>query len=218
MSRLKMLLKILPILPLILACSLTPTPTPTPTFTPTLTPSPTSTPTPAPVGECMIVAAADGAIAYTRPSTESQEFAPMAYADFPTAVGARTADGWLGFDPHKAQAANIGIFRLRWVQAAQVTTEGDCEAVEVVVGPLPTVCYDMPMEDTPVYALPDTSSTLLATLVVEQYAAVLGPNAAGDWVKLDLSVGNSGVNQQGWASAALLNVNGPCDSLPVQTP
>lgn len=218
MLRFKLLLKILPVLPLILACSLFPTSTPTSTPTPTLTLTPSPTLTPAPVGDCMIVAAGDGVIAYTRPSAESQEFAPMANADFPTAVGARTADGWLGFDPHKAQAANIGVFRFRWVQASQVTTEGSCDAVEVVVGPLPKVCYDMPMENTPVYALPDSTSTLLATLVVEQYAAVLGSNAAGDWTKLDLNVGNSGLNQQGWVSAAQTNVNGPCDSLPVQTP
>jgi hypothetical protein len=76
----------------------------------------------------------------------------------------------------------------------------------------------MPMESVPVYALPDVTSTLIATLVVEQYAAVLGPNAAGDWVKLDLNVGNSGINAQGWVDANTTNVNGPCDGLPVQTP
>lgn len=202
MPRFSRLLKFIPILPLLLACILTTTPTPTPP----------------PVAECMITAAGEGVIAYTRPSTESQEFASMGNADLPTAVGARTADGWLGFDPHKAQAANIGIFRLRWVQASQVTTTGDCEAVDVVIGPLPTTCYDMPMESVPVYALPDVTSTLIATLVVEQYAAVLGPNAAGDWVKLDLNVGNSGINAQGWVDANTTNVNGPCDGLPVQTP
>jgi hypothetical protein len=164
------------------------------------------------------VAASDGAIAYMRPSIEAQEFAEMANADFPTAVGARTVDGWLGFDPHKAQAANIGIFRLRWVQASQVTTEGDCNAVEVVVGPLPNACYDMPMDDTPVYAQPDSTSTLITTLTVGQYAAVLGTTASLDWAKVDLSLGNSGLSGQGWIDAGSLNMNGPCDSLPVVSP
>ncbi len=174
--------------------------------------------TPAPAGECDITAAAEGAIAYTRPSTAAQEFASMGNADLPNQVLARTADGWLGFDPHKAQAANIGVFRLRWVQASQVTTAGDCDAVEVVVGPLPNVCYDMPMEDTPVYTQPEGTSTLITTLAVEQYAAVLGTTASQDWAKLDLSVGNIGLSQQGWVDAGSLNMNGPCDPLPVLVP
>lgn len=200
---------------IVLACSLSGTPTPTP-IPPTETS--TATVTAAPAAECDIVAASEGAVAYMRPSLEAQEFADMANADFPTAVGARTADGWLGFDPHKAQAANIGVFRLRWVLASQVTTEGDCSSIPVVVGPLPNVCYDMPMDSTPVYTQPNSASALATTLVVEQYAAVLGTTAAGDWAKLDLSVGNSGLNQQGWVEAQTLNLNGPCDSLPVVVP
>jgi hypothetical protein len=166
----------------------------------------------------MITAADPGAIAYTRPSTESQEFADMANADFPTEAGARTADGWLGFDPHIAQAANIGVFRFRWVQESQVTTEGDCAAVPEVVGPLPGICYFQPMGDTPVYTLPDTTSAVITTLAAGQYAQILGVTAAADWVKIDLNVGNTGINQQGWVEEASLNVNGPCDSLPVVTP
>jgi len=203
MSRFTLLAKILPILSLIVACAFFPGGT-------------TSTPTPA--GPCQIVSADPGAIAYTRPSTEAQEFADMANADFPTDVGARTADGWLGFDPHVAQAANIGVFRFRWVQESQVTTTGNCAGVPEVVGPLPDVCYFQPMGDTPVYTLADNTSAVITTMAAGQYAQILGQTAAGDWVKIDLNVGNTGINQQGWVEEASLNVNGPCDSLPVVTP
>jgi hypothetical protein len=203
MPRFMLLIKILPILSLVLACAFIPG---------------GATPTPTPAGPCLIVSAEPGAIAYTRPSTEAQEFADMANADFPTEVGARTADDWLGFDPHVAQAANIGVFRFRWVQESQVTTEGNCAGVPEVVGPLPDVCYFQPMGDTPVYTLPDNTSAVITTLAAGQYAQILGPNAAGDWVKIDLNVGNTGINQQGWVEESSLNVSGPCDSLPVMTP
>jgi hypothetical protein len=187
------------------------TPTEIPTETPVVVPS--STPSPTAAGPCQITQAGDNVMAFTRPSLQADPFGQVSLAGFPIPVLAKTEDGWLGFDPGVAQAANTGVFRFRWVSADQVQLTGDCQTVPVVVGPPPGICFTMPMEDTPVYADPDPSSTLVATLVVNQYAAVLGKNGQG-WAKLDLSLGNSGVNQTGWISAGSLNFNGPCDSLP----
>lgn len=194
---------------------------PTETLTPTLeqpatlTPTPTENPTAA--GPCQIVAAGDAVIAYTRPSLQADSFGQVAGAGFPIPVQAQTADGWLGFDPGVAQAANTGVFRNRWVLADQVQVEGACDAVPVVVGPPPGVCFTMPMDVTPVYTNPDKTSTVIISLAVDQYAAVLGRTNDG-WAKVDLSQGNSGNPQIGWVAQDTLNFNGPCDALPVLTP
>lgn len=209
------------------ACQLfSPAPSPTPTFvTPRDTPfpsplettpaqAPTDTVSPSATGECQIVGADQNVIAYTRPSFKANEFGTVTLADFPIGVEAKTADGWLGFEPGVAQAANVGVFRLRWVNEQQVHVAGDCTVVVEVVGPPPGICFTMPMEDVTVYAKPNNSAAIIATLRIEQYAAVIGTNGAG-WAKLDLSLGNSGVSSMGWVGADSLNFNGPCDNLPV---
>jgi hypothetical protein len=169
-------------------------------------------------GPCELTAGA-GVSAYTRPSLSADVFGEMP-AGAALAVLARTADGWLGFDPGVAQAANTGVFRLRWVQAAQVSLSGNCEGVPEVVGPAAGVCYTMPMENVPVYQAPDTTTPVLTTLQVEQYAAVLGVMGE-DWAQVDLAQGNSGPPAgagAGWIERVTLNLNGPCDNLPEVTP
>jgi len=215
----------------LLSCNittLTPTPTemPTPTETiapptetlpiPTATATQESTSTATPSGPCEIVAAGDATV-YQRPSSAAQVFGVMGAGERILAQ-ARTADGWLGFDPGVAQAANVGIFRLRWVEeGVTVHLEGDCSGLPVVEGPPPGVCFMMPMTDVTVYALPDTTSAVITTMAVGDYAAVLGRNAAG-WAKLDLSLGNLGIEQQGWVEGDTLNMNGPCADLPTIEP
>jgi hypothetical protein len=200
----------------------TPTLTPTENLAPAQAPpvpTPTSTPTenPAATGPCQIVAAGDTVTAYTRPSLQADPFGQVSGAGFPILVGASTADGWLGFDPGVAQAANTGVFRYRWVLAAQVQVEGACDAVPLVQGPPPGICFTMPMDVTPVYTNPDNTSAVIVSLTVDQYAAVLGKTNNG-WAKLDLGVGNSGVDQMGWVPEETLNFNGPCEALPIVTP
>jgi hypothetical protein len=62
---------------------------------------------------CSIVAEGDVTV-YSRLSSNAAVFGSMA-SGFHVILEGRTADGWLGFDPGVAQAANIGIFRLRWI-------------------------------------------------------------------------------------------------------
>jgi hypothetical protein len=140
-------------------------------------------------------------------------------------IEGRTANGWLGFDPGVAQAANVGAFRLRWLDPEDpVRLEGDCDAVPKVVGPVPGVCYTMPMEETHVYQSPDTASAVVATMNWGDYAMVLGwtPDEDGDgvrdWAKIDLlDLGEKlGFDQPFWVEGSTLNLNGErCSDLPV---
>jgi hypothetical protein len=188
----------------------------TPQPTPTSSANPTSTPTTAPAGPCQLNAEAEITI-YERPSNSADIFS-IQPAGFTATFVARTADGWLGFDPAIAQAANIGPFRLRWVPPGSSTLIGSCSELPVVWGPPPGICFDMPMQDTNVYQEPDTGATVVAVLHVEEFAAVVGLTAAGDWARVDLGPGNTGSTAMGWIEAATLNMNGPCDGLPTVTP
>jgi len=40
----------------------------------------------------------------------------------------------------------------------------------------------------------------------------------GDWARVDLSVGNVGLDLVGWVQGFALNLNGPCDDLPTVEP
>jgi hypothetical protein len=156
--------------------------------------------------------------AYNRPSVDAQIFSSLS-PGFRVVAQRRTEAGWYGFDPGVAQAANIGVFRLRWVETgADMHVEGDCAGLPVVQGPTPGICYTMPMGDLDVLASPDASSSVVVTMEVEDYAQVLGKTADDAWAQVDLSGGNLGLSQTGWIPAATLNMNGPCNSLPVVTP
>jgi len=189
----------------------------------------TETPTPIP-GICEAVADEEVWI-YARPpitdllSTTVELFGKMPAGTRVTVEG-RTAHGWLGFDPGVAQAGNVGVFRLRWLDPKDpVRPEGDCAAVPEVAGPVPGVCYTMSMEETRVYQNPNTASTVLVTMDWGDYAAVLGrtPDGDGDglpdWAEIDLSVGSVGLDQQGWVEGSTLNLNGErCSDLPEVAP
>lgn len=160
---------------------------------------------------CQVVSGGEDVMIYTRPSLEADAFAPLSAAEVPVVLGAKTADGWLGFEPGVAQAANMGVFRLRWVLAAQVQVKGNCEALPEVVGPPPGICFTMPMEDTAVHAEPHDGAAIVTTLTVGQYAAVEAISAG--WARLDLGLGNSGIKRAGWVFRTTLNVNGPCEEV-----
>lgn len=168
-------------------------------------------------GTCELNAVSDVTL-YYRPSTGAEVFSVQP-AGFTQTFGDRTSDGWLGFDPGVAQAANIGSFRLRWIPPNTPGLSGDCINLRIVWGPPPGVCFDQTMmEGTKVYASPDTSSDVLAALNVGDFAAITGVTADGDWAYVDLGPGNTGSTVEGWVESSTLNVNGPCDDLPTVTP
>jgi len=168
-------------------------------------------------GECTLVTSV-AATVYSRPSDQADAFGEVD-AGFETVVTARTPDGWAGFNPGVAQAANIGIFRLRWIFFDDADFSGGCLSVsEEGWTPDPLACYTMPMEAVQVYADADDSSDVLATLNIEDFAAVLGLASDG-WAQVDLGLGNTGLIGIGWMDQAALNMNGSsCNSLPKVSP
>jgi hypothetical protein len=171
--------------------------------------------TPTASGPCVLMASATTNV-YQRPFPDAEIFGVLASGEsiLPSAV---TADGWLGFDPGVAQAANVGVFRLRWVQPGETASlDGDCSALPVVVGPPVGVCFLMAMEQVTVYAAPDSTSDVIATLQPEDYAAVLGVYES--WLQVDLAESSLGLDLQGWVIGEFANYNGPCEALPEVAP
>jgi hypothetical protein len=180
-------------------------------FTQTVTPEST-----APTGPCEIVAERDVTV-YNRPSTAAAVFGSVP-AGFRIFVEGKTADGWWGFEPGVAQAANMGVFRLRWVEGSSgVRLEGACNEVPELVGPPAGVCFTMPMQRVPVYAEPDVLSAIITTMSPGNYAAVIS-SITDDWVEVDLGPGNTRLDLRGWVQGITLNLNGPCEVLPAPPP
>ncbi len=155
---------------------------------------------------------------YDRPSADAQVFSEVE-AGFTAVVTARTSGGWVGFDPGVAQAANSGVFRLRWAHFGEVTLTGVCVSVsEATWLPAADACYTMPMDSVTVYSGANTSASVLATLEPEDFAAVVGYTNNG-WAQVDLGPGNTGLTGLGWVEQDTLNLNGgTCDELPTVNP
>ncbi len=164
---------------------------------------------------CELVAES-GVTVYERPDPSAEVFGTMP-SGFRVTVQARTADGWWGFDPAVAQAANVGVFRLRWVPGdSAVRPEGRCDSVGEVVGPPPGICFTMPLDEVQVRADPDPASEVITTLLYGEYAAVVG--RYDGWAQVDLGLGNSGMDGTGWVLESTLNLNGPCEDVPSSEP
>jgi hypothetical protein len=161
------------------------------------------------IGACEYTANAEVTI-YSRPDTAASVFSVQP-AGFTAQPGGRSANGWLGFDPGVAQAANIGPFRLRWLPPGSGTVSAGCASLPVIWTPQAGLCYDMPMSDTTVYQDPDSGSAVLAVLHLGEFAEVLGVASGSDWAQVDLGPGNTGSQVVGWVEASSLNVNGPCN-------
>ena len=163
--------------------------------------------------EACMLSASSVVTAYYRPSQQAETFSdlPIGMSLYATA---RTADGWIGFDPGYPQAANIGVFHHRWVQEGPaIDLEGDCDSLPIVVGPPPGICFNMFMTDAPLLAEPLPGGEVLYLISSADYAMVIGKSVDG-WLRIDLSVGNTGQNIQGWVEGVNANFNGPCADLP----
>jgi hypothetical protein len=105
-------------------------------------------------------------------------------------ITARSIDDWLGFDPGVAQAANVGPFRLRWLDPALVTLHGDCARVQKVWAPEPHTCFEMAMEDVTVRAAPGDGASAVALLHPGEFGALVA-RSAGGWFRIELGRGRS---------------------------
>jgi hypothetical protein len=181
---------------------------PPPTLPPTWTPEPSVTPS---LDVCQITTLAP-VTAYQRPSLEAVRFADFAAGEQQT-IAARTDDGWLGFDPGIAQAANVGPFRLRWVQESEdVQLEGACTELPVMQGPAPGVCFTMAMGQIPLYLAPTSATIQLGELQTEEYAKVVR-RAIDGWLLVDAGAGSAVYGDFGWMDGRHANFNGPCTDL-----
>lgn len=95
----------------------------------------------------------------------------------------RTESGWLGFDPALAQAANICIFRYRWLPPGSVSVSA--EELPVVWAPSLYVSCAMTQVETPVYAGQDTTSTPLAVIPANSAVAIVEISVT--WFRVDMS-------------------------------
>ena len=92
-----------------------------------------------PAGPCTFTANVP-TTAYRLPDATSDVFGMLPSGDEFEAL-ARTADGWVGFDPGIAQAGNIGLAHHRWVQinldlSASCLTSVDLVTLEDVLADL----------------------------------------------------------------------------------
>lgn len=189
---------------------------PTPAIPPTETELPSTAVSTSSPGKCTIFANSEVTV-YMRPSEDS-----LVYGFVPSGlegkVQGRTEDGWIGFEPNVAQAGNVGVFRLRWVPPdSGAELSGECEKLPVIWGPPAGVCFAMFMQQANIYESPSVTSSIITTVSYEQTAEILG--VLGDnWAKLDLSVGNIGIDQKGWVEKQRIVYQGPCKELPEITP
>ncbi|MCI0477967.1 MAG: hypothetical protein L0Y55_17125, partial [Anaerolineales bacterium] len=172
---------------------------------------PGTAPTTAASGKCQLVASKETA-AYTRPSLQADKFADVQPGDT-LEFSAMTKDGWLGFEPGVAQAANVGPFRLRWVQATDALKQNSaCKQLPVAPNLLPTACYEMFMDATPILAEAKQDAAVVANAQAEDYAPVIAAN--DDWLELDLKASSLNLDKKGWITRDAANFNGDCDNLP----
>lgn len=160
--------------------------------------------------ECILVCI-DSVDVFNRPDS-SAVFVIKLVPDNQVAISGRTVDGWLGFDPGVAQAANIGSFRLRWISGdAQYVTDGVLSSVPVVWGPKAGITYAMIYESSPLYSEPDTNSAVVDSVPSSCTAGIVARTE--DWYLLELSIGPLGRDIEGWIRATDVSVSGNLDSI-----
>ncbi len=162
--------------------------------------------------ECILICL-DSMDVFTRPDS-SASFMIRLTPRNQVVISGRTVDGWLGFDPGVAQAANIGSFRLRWIAGdARYVVDGELDSVPVVWGPRAGITYAMIYQTSPLYSEPDSFSAIVDS--VPSYSAGGIVSRTEDWFLLDLSIGPLGQDIEGWINALDVSVNGKLDTIPL---
>jgi len=162
--------------------------------------------------ECILVCL-DSVDVFTRPDSSAMLMSSLTSRD-KVAISGRTADGWLGFDPGVAQAANIGSFRLRWISAdAQYVTDRELSSIPVVWGPQADITYAMIYETSPIYSEPDSNSAVVDSVPSSCAAAIA--SRTDDWYLLDLSNGPLELDIEGWMESMDVSVSGNLDTIPL---
>ncbi len=161
--------------------------------------------------ECTLICS-DSVDVFTRPDSSALFMSRLAPRN-QVEVSGRTEDGWLGFDPGVAQAANIGSFRLRWIAGdAGFVIDGELESVPVVWGPAAGIAYAMIYEALPLYSEPDKYSVIVDSIPSSSAAGIVA--RTDDWYLLNLSIGPLAQDSEGWIMADEVSVNGDFENIP----
>ncbi len=161
--------------------------------------------------ECILVCL-DSVTVFTRPDSSATFMVMLAPRDRVILSG-RTVDGWLGFDPGVAQAANIGSFRLRWISGdSRYLTDGVLSSVPVVWGPQAGITYAMIYETSPLYSEPDSNSAVVDS--VPSFCAAVIISRTEDWYLLDLRIEPQRLDIEGWIESMDVSVSGDLDTIP----
>ncbi len=162
--------------------------------------------------ECILVCL-DSMDVFKRPDSSALFMVRLAPGNQVVVTG-RTVDGWLGFDPGVAQAANIGSFRLRWIAGdARYVTDGELSCVPVVWGPQAGITYAMIYELQPLYSEPDSNSAVVDSVPASGAAAIV--SRTENWYLLDLNIGPLGRDSEGWIESMDVSVSGNLDTIPL---
>jgi len=161
--------------------------------------------------ECMLICM-DSVDVFSRPDSA----APLMIRLGPrnkVIISGKTVDGWLGFDPGVAQAANTGSFRLRWIPGdGKFVIDGELSDVPLVWGPPPGITFAMIYEVSTLYSEPDSLSAIVDTMPPLSAAGIL--SRTDEWYLLDLAIGPLGQDIEGWIESADVSVSGDLDTIP----
>jgi hypothetical protein len=148
----------------------------------------------------------DSLTVYSKPDSSAGEWSTLAPGNS-VEIAARTAEGWLGFDPGVAQAGNSGSFRYRWIApGGAYDLQGDPVGLDVMWGPSPDVAYAMTFEPVAIYLEPDSLSTVIDHLPGASAAAI--ELAIAGWYEVDPSDGPSPTTMPGWIRNDAVSING----------
>lgn len=161
--------------------------------------------------KCILICS-DSVDVFTRPDSAALFMSRLAPRS-QVMISGKTADGWLGFDPGVAQAANIGSFRMRWIAGDEsFVIDGDLSNVPLVWGPQAGITYAMIYETTPLYNDPDRYSEIVDSIPSFSAAGIVLKTE--EWYLIDLSIGPLGQDIEGWIKATDISVSGDLDTIP----
>jgi hypothetical protein len=159
---------------------------------------------------------------YMSADTNSQVFGELPAMGAGEVAGVTPDDQWIGFDPGVAQAANLGLTRLRWIQkTSDIELQGNCENLPNVEPPPPNACVLTFATDVNTYTQPDTNAPVYTTLGVNDYAQVVGMQGQDwyAWASPGAQAGATGTINLRWAQLSdPVQMSGKCDNLPAFYP
>ncbi|MBN1620950.1 hypothetical protein JW890_09535 [candidate division WOR-3 bacterium] len=144
--------------------------------------------------------------AYFRPSDSSRIFCGFQPGEV-IQITALSGEGWMGFDPGVAQAANTGVFRYRWIKNDScVSLKSSAENLLRMPSPAPLKVYNMFFSGTKIYIEPDSLSPPLYLTLNGDYAEIAG-STDGEWIEVNFSEGFPEIEVKGWIQNSFLNLS-----------